>query len=169
MEKWKFKVGDIMYSIGNEEQYTVTGGCLEYGIERYNMINSFGVTLRLRKDVIEEMCKLVTPKSLFEQVLELLGLKVGDEFIFNEGQYKVESHQIKRLSSLNEYLFPSRITIQDLLLYSDNIVKSESKPTTKQKTMIVRIYTPKSEAELILDELQKVVDKANGILERSVR
>ena len=74
MSNWKFKAGDVIHSNSSREQYTVIGHCLEYGTNNYTIRNRHGLNLNVNKDVTEDMCELVKPKSLYEQALELLGL-----------------------------------------------------------------------------------------------
>jgi len=154
MSNWKFKVGDVVKD-GEGFTYVINSTCLDYGVHHYMLTNEFGKTIKSMKAVVEELCELVKPKSLYEQVLELVGLKIGDRFLINCSEFEVNSDNIyfvlnnKRSKIIQ--CKESNFGLEKLLFNKDEISK------------------PKSEAELILDELEKVVNKAKAVLERSGR
>jgi hypothetical protein len=147
-------------------KYWITEYCLNSVVlSRYSLDS---LLMNIKYDSLYKHYPL-KQKSLFEQALGLIGLKVGEEFYLDVPHKGVETCIIDEegaiwykilnpISSLFgtgcvKELFRVNMTLSDLLLNSSLILKTK----------------PKSEAELILDELEKVVDKANGILERSGR
>lgn len=108
--------------------------------------------------VVEYKLYPLKQKSLYEQALGLLNLKVGDEFevnMFTKGSHWVVFKVLEdRFESLCD--FGSLYYHVDL----DSLLKNPSS--------IRNIVTPKvkSEAELVLDELKVAMDKANEILRK---
>lgn len=95
------------------------------------------------------------PKSLFEQTLDLIGVKVEQEFYIKglNDVYKIDKYgQVKHLNTQFNKWYGSTLTLTKILLMDVEISTEMSKP--------------KSEAELVLDELKVVVDKANEILRK---
>lgn len=154
--KWKYKVGDIIKE-SNGNQYEVMG--IDYDAERYELVE-YDHPFTISKEACEMVTENIKPKSLFEQALELVNLKLHQEFEFDFGGYKGsgiyrfdEDGQLWR--RINEGWLQGWETSNAHL---DDILTSGKLP---------KIHKPKSEAELILEELAKVVDKAEDILRRS--
>ena len=154
--EWKYKVGDVITHKYNHAFGTIKNivGCF------YEVVWDFSKFQihEINKNALEEVSELFEckPKSLYEQTLGLLGLKIGDEFAIEGALFVVKDKGIYTFSENNK----RRIEVE----CGDGLVKG-----LLNKDLIVKIYKPKSEAELILDELEKVVAKANGILERGGR
>jgi hypothetical protein len=156
--EWKFKVGDVVGDKYNV--YTVTR---QYFIRNGYSISFKGESYFVTKELVESDCELVEPKpkSLFEQALMLVGLEIEQLFTFdfiNNYSRGTNIYKFEKDGSLWHMVNPS-------LWESYNRTLSDILTSGK----LPKIYKPKSEAELILDELEKVVDKAKGILERSGR
>ena len=155
MSNWKFKVGDVVKDRYNT--YTILKcdniiNCYEIMFEKERMF--------VYKDLMETECELVKPKSLYEQALALIGLEIEQEFIFtfknsygSSTLYKF-SKDGKLWNKHRHGWETSSYNLQDILV-SGRLPKIA--------------YDIKSEAELILDELEKVVGKAKAVLERSGR
>ena len=107
-------------------------------------------------------------KSLFEQVLELIGLEVEQEFEFD---FK---YLWKPYGSTNIYKFSEDGTLYNKINNaSKHYALSEAWVSSNRgladiltANELPKINKPKSEAELILEKLQSVVDEANKILGR---
>ena len=150
MSNWKFKVGDVIHNY--EETATVIG--FDLANKRYVLCQG-DFTFHRYKSIVESMCELVKPKSLYEQALELVGLKIGDRFLINCSEFEVNSDNIYFVLNNKRSKTSYGDALISLLHNKDLLVKIKPKP--------------KSKAELILDELEKVVDKAKVVLERSGR
>lgn len=99
------------------------------------------------------------PKSLFEQALELIGLKIGDEFTFNfinsfgrrTNIYKFEEDgSLWHMVNSNLWELSQRSLV--------DILTSGKLP---------KLYKPKSEADIALEELNKAIKKATDVLKGS--
>lgn len=144
MSNWKFKIGDVVKDKYNK--YTILKcddmiNCYEIMFEKERMF--------VYKDPLEAECELVKPKSLYEQALDLLGLNTMEDFMFMGQKYYFD--KVGNLVCSYGLIQFKEISfgLTELLFHKDKITK------------------PKSEAELILDELKIVVDKANDILRKS--
>lgn len=157
MMEWKYKVGDIVASKDDDDEtFEVTGvGLLIDGLYFYNIVDWAGRIGHVFKNYIEGKTNLIKPKSLYEQTLDLLGVKIDENF-YIDGlalEYKIDKYgRIHFYVPQYDDWSLCHITLMDILL-------GEYKISTKQ-------YKPKSEAELILEELKTTIDKANEILGR---
>lgn len=154
MNEWKFEVGVLI-----EDKFN------KYVISELDQVkNGYWISLKgkvyfISKDLIETDCELVKPKTLFEQALALIGLEVEQEFEF-EFNNMFGMTNIFKFSS-NGTLWNKTRTGWQTTRYGLHTILTSGK--------LPKIHKPKSEAELILDELEKVVDKANEVLRKSGR
>lgn len=155
--EWKYKVGDKVTNNGHI--YTIENFISICGEQYYEARSeSTGFLAKFTKYYFELRSNRLEPKqkSLFEQALDLLGIKVEQEFTcdLTKAIYKFSEDGTIWFRPTDWTQFVgSSYTLTHLLIKDRNV-----KP-----------YKPKSEAELILDELAKVVNKAEDILRRSGR
>ena len=174
--EWKFKVGDVIHN-GNETAKIVGFDLVN---NRYTLFSN-GVTFHRYKTIVEQLC------TVLKFDVEKFKQEYNDGLVCLSGSEKRVDEIASELGltwsdCYNQRCIKRRDDSYRLILNSEwkciaNVkhITFMSLVATKQVDCrdLPKIYPFKtkslSEAELILDELEKVVDKAKVVLERSGR
>lgn len=122
---------------------------------RHGFVYGHVESAKLNNEQIVEY-KLQPQKSLLEQVLELIGLEVEQEFIIASCMtiYKFDKcGKVKMYNPIFNKWNDSYLTLTDMLLNNYDIIIESKKP--------------KSEADIALEELNKAIKKATDVLKGS--
>lgn len=169
---WKFKKGDMIHN--GEEAATVIG--FDSVNNRY-ILSQNGLTFHRYKTIVEQMC------DVLEFDIEKFKQEYNDGLVCLSGNEKRVDEMANKLGLIwtdcyNQRCVKRRDDSYRLIINSEwkciaNIkyIPFTSLLATKEVNCkdLPKIYPLKSEAELILDELEKVMDKAKVVLERSGR
>lgn len=177
--EWKFKVGDKVRCIGNNDIVLTVKDRMELLQPYYELIRGKEVFLVTKENLEETTTKLIDLNFDIKKFKQ----EYNDGLVCFSGSEKRVDEIANELGLMwtdcyNQRCVKNRDDIYRVISNSEwkCIANVKSIPFTTLLAMkqvewrdLPKIYPIKTEAELILDELQMVVNKAEGILERSGR
>lgn len=177
--EWKYKIGDKIRLVGNEDIVLTVKDRAELLQPYYELLRGKEVFFSPKDDVEETTVKFIDLNFDVKKFKQ----EYNDGLVCFSGSEKRVDEIVNELGLIWTDCYTQRCVkrrddLYRLILNSEwkciaNVrnIQFTSLMAMKQVDCkdLPKIYPLKSEAELILDELEKVVDKAKVILERSGR